>query len=73
MKLLAIIPAYNEESTIGNVIKNTAQFVDEVLVINDGSTDKTIEAARDLVNNRKASASRFRTDVWHFILLISPF
>lgn len=47
MKLLAIIPAYNEESTIGNVIKNTAQFVDEVLVINDGSTDKTIEAARD--------------------------
>ena len=47
MKTLAIIPAYDEESTIGNVIKGTSQFVDEVLVINDGSTDRTIEVAMD--------------------------
>ncbi|MFZ3385410.1 MAG: hypothetical protein WA144_15935 [Candidatus Methanoperedens sp.] len=32
MKTIAIIPAYNEESTIGDVIKATARFVDEILV-----------------------------------------
>lgn len=45
MRLIAIIPAFNEESTIGDVIKATSSLVDEVLVINDGSTDKTIEIA----------------------------
>lgn len=47
MKLIAIIPAYNEESTISDVIKSTSCFVDEVLVINDGSMDKTSEVARN--------------------------
>lgn len=47
MKIIAIIPAFNEESTIGEVIKSTLQFVDEVLVINDGSTDNTVAAARN--------------------------
>lgn len=45
MKTIAIIPAFNEESTIGDVIKGTSKFVDEVLVINDGSTDCTPDAA----------------------------
>jgi glycosyltransferase involved in cell wall biosynthesis len=45
MKTIAIIPAYNEESTIRDVIKSTSQFVDEILVINDGSIDKTSEVA----------------------------
>jgi glycosyltransferase involved in cell wall biosynthesis len=39
MKTIAIIPAYNEESTIGDLIKATSRFVDEILAINDGSTD----------------------------------
>lgn len=47
MKTTAIIPAFNEESTIGDVIKKTAQFVDETIVINDGSTDSTIDVARN--------------------------
>ncbi len=42
-----IIPAYNEEKTIGNVISNTISVMDaldvpyEIIVIDDGSTDKT--------------------------------
>jgi glycosyltransferase involved in cell wall biosynthesis len=42
-----IMPAYNEEKTIGNVISDTASIMDglgapyEIIVINDGSTDKT--------------------------------
>jgi glycosyltransferase involved in cell wall biosynthesis len=56
MKLIIIIPAYNEEKFIGNVIKNIIQikndllkkFFDKIilLVINDGSTDSTIEIAK---------------------------
>jgi glycosyltransferase involved in cell wall biosynthesis len=47
MKLIAIIPAFNEETTIGDVIKATSRFVDEILVINDGSTDNTSDIARN--------------------------
>jgi glycosyltransferase involved in cell wall biosynthesis len=46
MKLIAIIPAFNEESTIGDVIKATSRFVDEILVISDGSTDRTVDIAK---------------------------
>jgi glycosyltransferase involved in cell wall biosynthesis len=52
-RLLIIIPAFNEEDKIGEVIKKipgSIKGVDktEVLVINDGSTDRTAEIARDL-------------------------
>ncbi|HEV2862733.1 MAG TPA: glycosyltransferase family 2 protein [Pyrinomonadaceae bacterium] len=42
MKTGAIIPVYNEEDRIGGVLKRFAPgLVDEVVVIDDGSTDKT--------------------------------
>ncbi|MEW6032671.1 MAG: glycosyltransferase family 2 protein [Bacillota bacterium] len=43
-----IIPAYNEEATVGPVV-DAARRVDsvaEVLVVSDGSTDRTAEVAR---------------------------
>ena len=51
MKLVVQIPAYNEESTIGEVIDAVPRCVEgidqvEVLVINDGSVDRTAEVAR---------------------------
>ncbi len=46
MKLTAVIPAYNEETTIADVLKNTRPFVDEMIVVNDGSRDRTAEIAR---------------------------
>ena len=36
-----IIPAYNEAKTIGKVIKNIKTYVKIIVVVNDGSTDKT--------------------------------
>ncbi len=45
MKIIAIIPAYNEEKTIADVIKKTRNFVDEIVVINDGSSDRTEQIA----------------------------
>jgi glycosyltransferase involved in cell wall biosynthesis len=42
----AVIPAYNEEKHIGDVVRRTRQQLDHVLVVDDGSTDKTAERAR---------------------------
>lgn len=44
--VVAILPAYNLEKTIGEIVDRTKPFVDVVLVVSDGSTDRTAEAAR---------------------------
>jgi glycosyltransferase involved in cell wall biosynthesis len=44
--IAAVIPAYNEEKHIGDVARRTRQQLDHVLVVDDGSTDKTAEHAR---------------------------
>ncbi|ELZ98021.1 family 2 glycosyl transferase [Haloferax mucosum ATCC BAA-1512] len=43
---LAAIPAYNEANTIDEVVRGVSQYVDEVLVVDDGSTDDTAAVAR---------------------------
>ena len=37
----AIIPAYNASATLEELLERTEPFVDEIVVINDGSTDGT--------------------------------
>ena len=46
VKSVAIIPAYNEEVALGSIILRTLQYVDEVIIVNDGSDDKTADVAR---------------------------
>ncbi len=46
MKIVAIIPAYNEEKTIYQVVSEVKKYVDEVIVIDDGSIDATADLAR---------------------------
>ena len=41
------IPAYNEEIGIGSVVLAVWEYADEVLVIDDGSTDRTAQIARN--------------------------
>ncbi|OPX73399.1 MAG: Glycosyltransferase AglJ [Methanoregulaceae archaeon PtaB.Bin108] len=43
--LIAVIPAYNEELTIGTVVLRTRLHVDHVIVVDDGSTDRTASVA----------------------------
>ena len=45
-KTLAAIPAYNEEIAIGTVVLRCRAYVDEVLVVDDGSEDRTADVAR---------------------------
>jgi len=44
-RTLAVIPCFNEEATIGSVVLKAKRYVDEVVVIDDGSTDKTAKIA----------------------------
>lgn len=47
MAISVIIPAYNEERRIGEVIQSIANYADEILVIDDGSTDNTANIAKE--------------------------
>ncbi|MCX6005496.1 MAG: glycosyltransferase family 2 protein [Chloroflexi bacterium] len=43
--IIAVIPCFNEEKFIGEVINKTRKYVDHVVVVDDGSTDRTVEIA----------------------------
>lgn len=49
MSISAIIPAYNEGKTIGNVLRvvKSVPLINEIIVISDGSTDDTASIAKD--------------------------
>lgn len=53
MKLIIQIPCYNEEGTLGLTYHDLPKHIDgideiEYLIINDGSTDRTLEVAQSL-------------------------
>ena len=63
-RLVVIIPAFNEESTIGPVISQIPRKIEgissiKILVVNDGSTDNTFDIAS------KAGASRVINHQWN--------
>lgn len=45
-EVVALIPAYNEERFIGSLVLAVRSFVDYVVVVDDGSTDRTAAIAR---------------------------
>lgn len=47
VRLLVIIPAFNEEASVGGVIASVRKHAPEadIVVVNDGSTDRTAEVA----------------------------
>jgi glycosyltransferase involved in cell wall biosynthesis len=48
IRVAVIIPAYNEDKTIADVVSvaKASDLVDEVVVVSDGSTDKTVAKAK---------------------------
>jgi glycosyltransferase involved in cell wall biosynthesis len=43
--LVAVIPAFNEATRVGNVVRAVTPYVQQTIVVNDGSTDQTSAAA----------------------------
>ena len=69
VRTLVAMPAYNEGLVIGSVVLQARKHADRVIVVDDGSSDRTAETARlagaDVIrfeeNGRKARATRLLT------------
>jgi polyprenyl-phospho-N-acetylgalactosaminyl synthase len=74
-KIIVVIPAYNEEEKIGAVVEDAQKYADSIVVVDDGSSDKTslsagnsgAEVIRHRVNRGQGAAletgSRFALDM----------
>jgi len=50
-KLIAVVvPAFNEEAQIGVVIETMPKFVDRIVIVNDKSTDRTVEVVKQYLS-----------------------
>jgi glycosyltransferase involved in cell wall biosynthesis len=48
-KVIAVLPAYNAESTLAATLADIPSgAIDEVLLVDDGSTDRTVQVAREM-------------------------
>ena len=45
-KLSVVIPAFNEAATIADIVKGAVKYADEVIVVDDGSSDNTSFVAK---------------------------
>lgn len=45
-KVIAVIPAFNEGKTVGNVVRGLVPYVSEIIVVDDHSSDNTSDEAR---------------------------
>ena len=54
-KVCAVVPAYNEEISIENVIRTLLKFrlIDEIIIVDDGSDDRTKDIAKKYNRNVK--------------------
>ncbi len=46
MKYCVIIPVYNSENHIAAVIRDVLQYTENIIVVDDGSTDNTAEEVK---------------------------
>jgi len=45
-KTVAVIPAFNEEKMVGEIVRRTKMYVDKIIVVNDCSRDNTKKEAK---------------------------
>ena len=73
LKTAAIIPAYREEKHVGDVVRRTRQQLDHVLVVDDGSSDKTAQRAREagaeviVHNQNRGKGEAIKTGLRHWL------
>ena len=73
LKAAAIIPAYREEKHISDVVRRTRKQLDHVLVVDDGSSDKTAQCARAagaeviVHNQNRGKGEAIKTGLRHWL------
>lgn len=62
MKLSAVMPVYNEEATIKEILTRTiaVSVIKEVIVVNDGSTDKTESIIKRLLKSKTKGVKKIK-------------
>jgi glycosyltransferase involved in cell wall biosynthesis len=55
-----VVAAYNEEKQINRVLDTMPDFVDKIVVINDGSKDKTGEIVKKYIEKTKSSTLKYK-------------
>ena len=48
--IAVVVPAYNEEQQITMVVESMPDFVDRIIIVDDCSTDKTVEVVQSLID-----------------------
>lgn len=59
-----LLPTYNNSKTIGKVIADVLEYCDDVCVVNDGSTDSTLEVVKQFPAIKLHSYSKNRGKGW---------
>jgi len=69
MKIIGMIPVYNEEDIIGNVIEHLLSQGIELVILDNGSTDKSHEICSKFLNRGVLSLETIQTEKFQFDLL----
>ncbi len=74
----AVIPAYQDEKHIGDIVRRTREQLDHVLVIDDGSRDQTAQRAREagaeviVHDQNRGKGEAIKTGLEHWLAAASP-
>lgn len=60
--IAVVVPCYNEETQIGMVIETMPEFVDRIVIVNDKSTDATLEVLKNLALNASYNSTSVRLE-----------
>jgi glycosyltransferase involved in cell wall biosynthesis len=69
----AVIPAYQDQKHIGDIVRRARQQLDHVLVVDDGSTDQTAQRAREagaeviVHNQNRGKGEAIKTGLGHWL------
>jgi glycosyltransferase involved in cell wall biosynthesis len=74
----AVIPAFNDEKHIGDIVRRTRDRLEHVLVIDDGSSDQTAQRAREagaeviVHSENRGKGEAIKTGLGHWLAAASP-
>jgi glycosyltransferase involved in cell wall biosynthesis len=74
----AVIPAYQDEKHIGDIVRRVRQQLDHVLVVDDGSTDQTAQRAHEagaeviVHSENRGKGEAIKTGLGHWLAAATP-